>query len=153
MDEVFQRHPDADERVRSALKVIESLLPLDIYPTMKRRFLSNCLWQITQAEGKTKYDLRYRSESSLSASRKEWRHEHVFRRKEMVDALLANPAAAEEIAAAAFGCVVTKSEHALLRGIDRTHREVNGWDRYRLAGIVVMDMATQPPHRHTLRSQ
>ena len=145
MVETYQRHPDADEKIRSALSVIEALLPLKIYLPMKRKFLSNCLWQITQAEGKTKYDLQYRSEASLESPSKKRIHEHVFRRKDMVNALLANPTSAKEIVARAVGCVVTESEHAQLAKIDKTCDGVDGWERYRLADIVVQDMATGSP--------
>ena len=145
MAESYHRPLDADEKIRSALIVIEALLTLKIDLPMKRKFLSNCLWQITQAEGKTKYDLRYRSEASLESPREEWRHEHVFRRKDMVNALLANPNSAKEIVARAVGCVVTKSEHALLAEIDKTYDGVDGWERYRLADIVVQDLSTGSP--------
>ena len=113
---------------------------LTFIPQMKRRFISNCLWQITQAEGRTKYDLRYRSRASLASPRDEWRHEHVFRRKDMVDSLLNFPHNSRKILTQAVGCVVTKSEHKVLSKIDRTNGDINGWDRYRVARIVVIDM-------------
>ncbi len=141
----YQRHRDAEWRIQSARRVIEVLLPLDIYPRMKRRLISHCLWQITEAEGRHKYDLRYRSQESLIASREELRHEHVRRRKDMVDALLNSPPDVEIIVAEAVGCVVTKGEHAKLAEIDRNHKTLNGWSRYRKAGIVVVDMVTGTP--------
>ena len=135
----YERPADADERIQSAITVIEALLPLKIQERMKRKFLSNCLWQITQAEGRNKYEIRYRSQASLDAPRKKLRHEHVTQRKAMVEALLANAVDAKKIAADALGCVVTKDEHALLADVDKS---IDGWERYRRAGIVVIDMET-----------
>lgn len=144
----FVQHPEANDRVESAIAIIQALLPLNIRPRMKRRFISNCLWQITQAEGKNKYDLRYRTQASLTAQRKNLRHEHVSRRKDMVTALMtAKPDEVPRIARGAIGCVVTKAEHALLDEVDRNHRSLDGWSRYQKAGIIVVDMGTGIPLR------
>jgi hypothetical protein len=135
----YERPGDAEERVNSALEIIDAILPLAIDGRMKRRFLSNCLWQITQAEGKGKYEIRYRSVASIGKPRKKLRHDHVTRRKVMVDAMLKTPSEAQAIAKAAIGCVVTKKEHEKLTAMDKS---IDGWDRYRLAGIAVRDMTT-----------
>ena len=139
----FERHRDADNRIESATAIIEALLPLKIDEKMKRRFLSNCLWQITQAEGRNKYDLRYRSKASLTAPPRDRRHEHVRRRKNMVDLLLRPHADVRDIVKAAQGCVVTKDEHTRLTEFDQLHPEVDGWERYRLAKVRVIDMTTR----------
>jgi hypothetical protein len=145
MKDTYERPENADERIRSAIAVIEMLLSLDICPKMKRKFLSNCLWQITQAQGRTKYDLRYRSAEARKAKKKELRHEHVTRRKLLVKELLANPQNAKEIAAKAIGCVVTKAEHKELNRIDKDHEDLDWWDRYKAAGIEVWDMVGDAP--------
>jgi hypothetical protein len=133
----YVRPADADERIEGAILVIEALLPLRIQDRMKRKFLSNCLWQITQAEGRTKYEIRYRSKASLEAPKRALRHEHVTTRKVMVEQLLANPKKAREIAEEAIGCVVTHDEHLLLSAVSKS---LDGWARYQDAGILVVDM-------------
>ena len=138
----YGRPADANERIESAIKVIEALLPLEINERMKKKFLSNCLWQITQAEGRTKYEIRFRSEGAMNAPRKELRHEHVTQRNAMVKALLERPKDARTIAANAQGCVVTKDEHKLLNDVDKA---IDGWERYREAKIIVIDMETGEP--------
>jgi hypothetical protein len=135
----YERPADADERIESAIKVIEALLPLNIDERMKRKFLSNCLWQITQAEGRTKYEIRFRSQGAMNAPRNELRHEHVTQRKAMVKALLERPKDTRTIVANAQGCVVTKDEHKLLNDVGKA---IDGWERYREAKIVVIDMET-----------
>lgn len=138
----YERPADADERIESAILVIEALLPLRIQDRMKRKFLSNCLWQITQAEGRTKYEIRFRSKASLESPKTGLRHEHVTTRKAMVAELLATPRRAREIAMKAIGCVVTQEEHELLHEVDQA---LDGWARYRAAGVPVIDMSTEKP--------
>ena len=94
-------HPEVGRRKESAKAVIRSLLALGdvLHPKHRRRFLSNCLWQISEAEGRSKYDLRFRSRDSLTAPRRVWRHEHVYRRKPMVLELINRPDEIENIVA------------------------------------------------------
>lgn len=139
----FTRHPDADRRISSVLAIVRALLTLDLYPRHKKRFLSNCLWQLTEAEGCDKYSLRFMSEAALSAARRELRHEHVCRRAKMVDKLIADPESAELILSKAIGCIVTRSEHARLAEVDRQDKFIDGWERYLRAGITVMDTMTE----------
>jgi hypothetical protein len=67
-------------------------------------------------------------------------HEHVFPKKKMIDDLQKASSSEEidRILATAVGCVVTRDEHARLRQYDH---EV-GWQRYRSAGIGVVDRET-----------
>jgi hypothetical protein len=133
---------ERDRRIRSAVAVIRALLQLGdvLDKTHRKRFLTNCLWQITQAEGHDKYDLRYRSRGARTTLRKECRHEHVYRRKDMVQDLIDHPDQVDSIVAKAIGCVVTKAEHAALDKVDKRSPELDGWKRYELAGIEVFDI-------------
>jgi hypothetical protein len=137
-------HPHTEVRIRSATAVIRALLQLGdaLYIRHRTRFLTNCLWQITQAEGRDQYDLRYRSLASRTAPRKELRHEHVYRRKDMIRDLIDHPDSIDDIVAKAIGCVVTKAEHTRLDKVDRESPEVDGWRRDQLAEIDVIDMST-----------
>lgn len=91
------------------------------------------LWKITEADGK--YTARYQSQGAMEPGA-ELHHEHVFQKKRMIDRLIA--ASAEEIdgiLADACCCVVTRQEHERLKSYDNEY----GWERYRKAGIVVID--------------
>jgi hypothetical protein len=60
----------------------------------------------------------------------------------MIDALMqAKPEDIEEILKNAVGCTVTKEEHTLLERF----KHLDGWERYRQAGIIVIDMETEKP--------
>jgi type I restriction enzyme, R subunit len=100
----FKRHANADERRKSAIAAIKGILPLPLIESHRRRFLSLALWKLTEAEGTSKYKTRYCSNCSRDAPIKQRRHEHVFRREKMVDALIANPDRVDEIAKNAIAC-------------------------------------------------
>lgn len=148
---VWKPHRDAELRRASAISLIQAILRLeDLYPPMKRKFLSNCLWQLTQAEGPGKYETRYCSRAASKVDKRTMRdcnHDHVFRRKLMVDKLLqTSPDQVEEIVREAVGCTVLKKEHKRLAAVDKKE-SVDGWERYRRAKIVVIDRLTGKPAR------
>lgn len=68
--------------------------------------------------------------------------EHVFERKKVVKALIAEPDRFEEIISDVVGCTVTKEEHNRLTELSRVRPELDRWERYREAGITVLDLAT-----------
>lgn len=95
---------------------------------------------MTEAEA-PKYKVRFRSAGSFRRGAK-LQHDHVYERAEMADALIANPLHADKILDLAIGCVVTKDEHSRLAAISRLDPGLNGWERYRETGIVVLDTFT-----------
>jgi len=65
-------------------------------------------------------------------------HEHVYQRAKMVKDLhkcKESPELIDQTLRNGFACVVTKEEDARLRA----YKHVDGWERYRLAQIPVMD--------------
>ena len=137
----FRPHPLGDERRRSAMALVELLLREQ--SALLSRHLNECLslaiWKFTEADGK--YTTRFRSVESSSADPKELRHDHVFQRKKMIDDLKAHPEAVNEILSKAIGCTITKDEHTRLDECNH----LDGWGRYRQAGIVIIDWETGKP--------
>jgi hypothetical protein len=141
----FEEHPLAKERRHSAVALVKSLLRESpgLLLEHRREFLRLALWKITEAEcpGNRKYETRFRSQAVISASSvaKKLRHDHVFQRGKMVDELLlAGPEFVEHILDKAIGCTVTEDEDDRLRA----HKDTDGWDRYKKAGITVVDTKT-----------
>jgi hypothetical protein len=133
---VFQRHPLAEERLRSATTLVKGLLQMPgLIPEHRREFLRLALWKVTEAEGRTKYKTQLCSHEALSSSPgSKLKHDHVFQRSLMVDALLsASPDAVDTIIKGAIACTITKQEHDRLKQF----AHLDGWDRYRAAGIAV----------------
>lgn len=133
-----------DEAIRDA----EIILNLDNVSTRRKiAILKDCIWQITEAEGK--YRLHFYSagvkalidpadssdwdawDAAIYPHKRHLRHEHVFPIKFLVGEMLNDPACvADVLTNKAVACLVTKDEHLLLKGSD-------GWARYERAGISV----------------
>jgi hypothetical protein len=138
----FRRHPDADARIASAKRLVRLLLDAtDLYPAHRKEFIKLALWKVTEAEG-TKLNTRFRSERAILAPSGKLQHEHVFERAKMADALIAHPELADQILDRAVGCLVTDAEHVLLNTVGKIRPDLDGWDRYRHAGISVIDLMT-----------
>jgi hypothetical protein len=134
----YERHPHAEERRRSAVVLVRTLLEAKaLWKAHRVEFLKKALWKVTEADGVRKHETLYRSKASLRQSN-DLRHDHVWQRANMVKNLMANPNDVEAILNKAVGCTITKHEHTLLNRFSN----LDGWERYRQAGIVVIDMAT-----------
>lgn len=139
---VFKPHPQSDARRRSAVALIKYLLAEkkpEVLSSHSRELLDVLLWKITEAESH-KHKTRFKSEGALGCSEKaRLRHEHVFQRSRMIAALeKAAPHEVDDILKKAIGCTVTVEEHTRLSKFEKEY----GWERYRKAGIVVIDTQT-----------
>jgi len=133
-------HKDSERRKESAIALATAVLQSRsiMYPAHIREVLSIAIWKFTECDGK--YTTRYRSEGAMFAKSNAVHHEHVVTRKSLVDRLLSVPCDMPSVFADAIGCVVLRSEHALLAAVEKSDPSLSGWDRYREAGIVVWDL-------------
>lgn len=134
---------------RSAVAVARfAVTSVEVVAAQRDRLLGECIWFVTEADGK--YATRYRSrgvlelqdDGPLRSVLSRLRHEHVVTRKSLADRMRVGEDP-EVVLADAVACVVTVEEHARLSVYDLTHY---GWDRYRAAGVEVIDMATGERH-------
>jgi hypothetical protein len=138
----YNKHRDHDIRLESAFCAVKGLLEIELYPAHKKKLLSDCIWIITEVDGK--YKTRFRSEGAINESnQKNLRHEHVFERQFIVDELLSNPSDYEKILLQAVACVVTKEEHERLTSATNKDKNLQGWDRYKFTNIKVFDLLEQ----------
>jgi hypothetical protein len=140
----FERHPLAEERLKSAVTLVKALLGMPgLTPEHRREFLKLALWKVTEAGSLNKYKTQLRAQAACSsAPGTKLQHDHVFQRSRMVDTLLmAKPEAIEPILKGAVGCTITKDEHERLNDF----KHLDGWVRYRAAQIVVIDTETGAP--------
>lgn len=129
----------------SAVNLARAIIATDALLKHKRELLTACIWKVTEADGK--YNVRYWSEgvhqlvqvhgTILAVTRLRplpLRHEHVNPRRQLVNAMLENPADIERILRdEAIACLVTVDEHP------RLNNALQGFDRYQQAGIRVWD--------------
>ena len=67
-------------------------------------------------------------------------HEHVIEKQKIVSAILSGKESIDNIVERAIGCVVTKEEHSLLTSVSRLDPTLEGWNRYKSAGVRVFDL-------------
>lgn len=136
--------PDDTERFRSAVALAEfAVSSPDLTSAHRSRLLNESIWYATEGGGK--YKTRYRSRGVLDLEKEaplvNWwsylRHEHVVTRSSLKQRILDGEPAAD-VLADAVACVVTAAEHERLSRFDNTH---NGWARYEMAAVEVVDMA------------
>lgn len=144
----YQPHPDAQLRRESAVLAAKAILALDLYPPHKRKFLSVCIWKMTEADGK--YTTRYQTRTAWGADSSELAHEHVYRMELLIDRLLQSPENVASILGEAVACTVTRDEHRHLCKQDRANSLLDGWERYRMARIEVVDTLTGQLHNLSL---
>jgi hypothetical protein len=129
--------PTEAEIIESATVAIEHILRMPILEAHRKALVSGTLWFITEARGK--YSTRYWSRAAKDNPSSKLQHEHVFTRKDLTARLMAEPQKAREILQSAIACVVTVDEHRRLAEAERQDRSLRGWDRYKAAGIEVVD--------------
>ena len=123
----------------SARRLVKLLVGADdLYPAHRKESIKLALWYVTEAEA-GKLNTRFRSRASREPGAV-LRHDHVYERAKMAERLIAHPDELDRILDLAVGCVVTKEEHARLTAVSRQHPDLDGWRRYRAAGIEVVDM-------------
>ncbi len=82
-------------------------------------------------------------ENAANELRAQLRHEHVVSRKDLIDELLRENADIEGVLLQALACTVTSTEHGEKLG--SVPKLIRGTDRYRIAGICVIDTETGNP--------
>jgi hypothetical protein len=135
----YVQREDFDSRLADVKRVIATLLPLNINLPLKKRLLVHSVWEVTKLGGDFKG--RYRSKGVM-VSGVEIQRDHVIQKARIVERLLANSEQIETILADIVHCVVTRAEHERLTAYSRMNLAVDGWERYKGAGVEVMDMLT-----------
>jgi hypothetical protein len=130
-----------DERRESSIRAMEGILALEIDDAHKKRLLSRCIWFYTEADGKwkTKYE-SYAVHAGIEHKMR--RHEHVYTRKKLIAELQQRQKSVSEIAQHIIACIVTAEEHKKLHEIEKKNPKLDGWVRYKQAGIDVVERQT-----------
>ena len=124
-------------QIEESKTIIKAVLKLNISNYMKRKVIGTMIWNITGANGK--YELPFISVLAKENPNLKVNHEHIFRKKILVDEILLNPDNLENILENAVACVVTLEEHNRLNQADKENPKIDGWERYNLAKIKVWD--------------
>lgn len=137
----FNKDPDAAAIIQSAACLIKLVLQdgVELLPEHRRMVIDAALWKITEAESLHKHRTRFCSLAVFSSPDCDCRHDHVFQKAKMIaDLIKGGPNSVDEIVSKAVACTITKEEHLILN----KYKNLNGWRRYREAGITVIDALT-----------
>lgn len=138
----YIRSATAQSKVASARELVNvALRDTKMLPAHRKHLLKLAQWWVTEADGKWK--TRFRSVRVIQLaeanpnSNEAINHEHVYGRAEPAERMLHDPSQVGAILELCIGCVVTVEEHRRLSAV----RGLQGWDRYRTAGVGVHDMS------------
>ena len=130
--------PDVEARNASVKRAMQSLLGADLRPDDLRYLLDMGLWRYTEFDkNRYKFAIRYRTAAVLAPEPVVIEHEHVVGRRWLLDQIAREPDKLDDILQLAVACIVSKPEHDLLWAVVGF-----GWERYRAAGIDVIDTVT-----------
>jgi hypothetical protein len=139
----YQERSDLQLRLKVLQEIFASLrdsaLPLD----SKKRMLNHAVWEVSIALGNFAPEFRSRGVLEGEHGTKIQR-EHVYKRKEIVAAVLAKREPLDSIFKRIIHCIVTKEEHAQLKRVLETE---DGWARYRSASIDVFRCRGERPKK------
>jgi hypothetical protein len=128
----------ATARWASAVELIRAIAGASLVSEKHRKkLLRIAIYELTEVHGK--WNLRFKTRDSEGRSRSKVCHEHVIGRKALAEEMLKHPNRVAGIAKKAIACLVTRQEH---RKLHKTGSNRTGWDRYKAAGIVVIDTKT-----------
>lgn len=130
--------PTLVEQLHDIRAVLEALRQMPIGKPLKKDMMNAALWQVAFATGnsQSRFMGPYRSEAVITQPGLKIQRDHAHRRATLLSELLGpSPDLDSIIERAQCCCIVTEEEHQRLRSVD-----IDGWDRYAAAGIVVYDM-------------
>ena len=131
----YVESPKTAQRLADIRKLLDSIRRLPIGQSLKKTMLVHSIWQVSESTGS--FYARHRSESVIRTVGQKIQRDHIYQKRTLVAELLTPEPDLDAIIQQARCCIVTEAEHRRLHGVDAG---LDGWDRYRAAGIVVYDM-------------
>ena len=133
--ERYVESPKTAQQLADVRVLLDVLRSLPIGLSLKKKMLVGAIWQICESTGS--FHARHRSEGVIRTVGQKIQRDHVFKKQTLIAELLGSEPDLDNIIKQALCCIVTEDEHKRLHRIDKS---VDGWARYRAAGIVVYDM-------------
>jgi hypothetical protein len=134
----YVESPTLSRKLADIKTLLDTIRQLDIEPKLKRDMLVHGIWEVAKATGN--FNGRYRSQSVIDRTGLTIQRDHIYKKKTLVDELLRPAPDLDMIIERARCCIVSVDEHQRLHGVGN---DLDGWDRYRAAGVIVHDMLQQ----------
>ncbi len=133
--ELYIESPTTAQCLADIRKLLDCIRRLPIAEKLKRDMLKHGIWQVSVSTGD--FYARYRSESVRHKVGQQIQRDHINPKQNLVKELLDPEPDLDAIIQRAHCCIVTKDEHRRLHDVDDG---LDGWARYKAAGIPVYDM-------------
>jgi hypothetical protein len=127
-------------RLEDVKTLLDMLRGLPVALPLKKRMLAHGIGEVAKATGD--FCGRYRSEAVIRNPGQKIRRDHIYQKRTLVEELLGPAPNIDSIIERACCCIVTEEEHVKLHALSP---KLDGWERYRAAGIVVYDMQNESP--------
>lgn len=131
----YVESPATTQRLADVRVLLDMIRQLDIATPLKKRMLVHGIWEVAKATGD--FCGRYRSEGAIRTDGSRIQRDHIYKKSTLIAELLTPSPDLDRVIEQARCCIVTAEEHRKLHDIDG---DLDGWDRYRAAGIIVYDM-------------
>jgi hypothetical protein len=123
------------QRLADIKILIDAIRQMQIAAPLKKRMLVHSIWEVAKATGD--FRGRYRSEGVIRSVGVRIQRDHIYKKSALVEELLSTSPDLDRVIERARCCVVTIDEHRRLHDVDGG---LEGWDRYKAAGVIVYDM-------------
>lgn len=128
---------DAKQRLEDVERLLSTIRDMPLHAKTKKMMLNRTIWLVVELTGN--FYSRFRSAGVLAKVGVRIQRDHIYPRKQLIAEVLAREVDLASIIERAECCVVTKEEHDLL---SKVKANVQGRERYALAGVEIHDMAT-----------
>ncbi len=128
----------ADRSAGDIRVLLDSIRRLAISEPIKKRMLVHALWEIAFATGNKQSSFfgRYRSEGVLRQAGLKIQRDHIYRKEKLIEQLLW-PRQQISMRSLLKRNVVSVTEGRTRLAPSESTRKLDGWERYRIAGIAV----------------
>ena len=123
------------QRLDEVKVLLDAIRRLPIGLALKKRMLVHGIWEVAKATGDSQG--RYRSERVIRTVGLQIQRDHIYKKNALVEELLGASPDLDKVISRAACCIVTAEEH---HGLHSVGVHLDGWERYRVAGVVVYDM-------------
>ena len=132
---------DIDMHLSEIAVLLDSLRKLPLDGKRQKRILKQAIWEVAYATGnmQSRFLGRYRSELVVQNIGLKLERDHVHQMANLLQELLRQDCDLQSIIQRSECCIITREEHLRLTALPKA---IDVWERYRQAGIVVMDMQT-----------
>jgi len=131
----YVESPTTKQRLADIKILLDAIRQMQIADPIKKKMLVHSIWEVAQATGN--FRGRYRSEGVIGTPGVRIQRDHIYKKSTLVEELLSASPDLDRVIEQARCCIVTVDEHRRLHDIDP---ELDGWNRYKAAGVIVYDM-------------